>query len=61
MNVFTPTVIAMLALLMAALLAVMGVYLLVGLGWSLIAGAVALSVLAMILFRGIYRAQQISG
>ena len=61
MKLFTPTMVAMFALLLAALLAIVGVYLLAGLGWALIASAVPLLLLAVIIFRGMQRAQQIPG
>jgi len=60
MKLLNPAAIAVLALLMAALLAITGIYLLAGLAWCLIAGAVPLLLLAATLFRGIHRAQQIS-
>ena len=62
MKLFNPVVIAILLLHLAALLAIAGIYLLVGLGWALIAGAIPLAFLAFIIFRGINRAaQQIAG
>ena len=62
MKLFNPVVIAILLLHLAALLAIAGIYLLVGLGWALIAGAIPLALLAFIIFRGINRAaQQIAG
>lgn len=61
MKFFTPTVVAVLALLVGAGLAVMGVYLLAGPGWALIASAVPMLLLSIIIFRGMQRAQQIPG
>lgn len=61
MKYLTPQAVAWLALLAAGGLLIAGVYLLAGLGWSLIAGAVPLLLLALTIQRGLRRAQQIPG
>lgn len=53
-----PILIAFLALGLGAVLCIAGVYLLAGLGWALIAGAVPLLMLAATILRGMHRAQQ---
>lgn len=53
-----PILIAFLALGLGAALCIAGVYLLAGLGWALIAGAVPLLMLAATILRGMHRAQQ---
>lgn len=53
-----PILIAFLALGLGAALGIAGVYLLAGLGWALIAGAAPPLVLALIILRGVHRAQQ---
>lgn len=58
MKPITPQAAALLALLTGAGLAIAGVYLLAGLGWALIAGAVPLLLLAATILRGLHRAQQ---
>lgn len=58
MKHLSPPVAALLALLVGAGLAIAGVYRLAGLGWALITGAVPPLLLAMIILRGLYRAQQ---
>ena len=58
MKHLTPQAAALLALLAGAGLAIAGVYQLAGLGWALIAGAVALLLLAATILRGLHRAQQ---
>ena len=61
MKHITPQAIALLALLFGMGLVVAGVYLLAGLGWSLIAGSVPLWALAFVIQRGLNRAQQNTG
>lgn len=61
MNYFNPQTLALLALLIGMGLVIAGVYLLAGLGWSLIAGAVPLLALAFVIQRGLHRAKQIAG
>lgn len=58
MKPISPHAVAALALLLAAGLAIAGVYLLAGLGWALIAGAVPLLLFALTILRGLHRAKQ---
>ena len=58
MKHLTPPLLALLALLAGCALAVSGVYLLAGTGWALLAGAVPPLLFAMIILRGLKRAQQ---
>ena len=60
MKHITPQAVALLALLAGMGLVIAGVYLLAGLGWSLIAGAVPLLALAFVIQRGLHRAKQIT-
>ena len=53
-----PIHIVLLASVLGAGLAIAGVYQLAGLGWTLIAGAVPLLLLAAIIMRGLRRAQE---
>jgi hypothetical protein len=55
-----PLIYGVLALLIGIGLAVGGVYLLAGLGWSLIAGAVPCLLFAGFLFRGLVIAQAVA-
>lgn len=54
-TVASPQVLAPSALLAGVGLAVAGVYVLVGLGWALLAGAAPLLLLAVVLIRGLLR------
>lgn len=58
MKHLTPPLLALLALLTGCGMAVSGVYLLAGIGWALLAAAVPLLLFAMIILRGLKRAQQ---
>lgn len=61
MNFLNPIAVAVLVLLVGTGLAVAGVYLLAGPGWALIAGALPFLVFALVIFRGVRRAQQVPG
>ncbi|MDP3228388.1 MAG: hypothetical protein Q8N13_10490 [Acidovorax sp.] len=58
MKHLTPPLLALLALLAGCGMAVSGVYLLAGTGWALLAGACPLLLFALIILRGLKRAQQ---
>ena len=60
MTLITPVSVAVMALLAGCGLAIAGIYLLAGLGWSLIAGAAPLLLFAFLLLRGLQRAKQIT-
>lgn len=57
MTLLSPLALALMAALAACALMVAGVYLLAGLGWSLIAAAAPLFLLALILLRGLSHAE----
>lgn len=58
MTIFTPGTVALLSLVLGAGLAVAGIYLLAGLGWSLIGGAVPMLLLSLVILRGLHRAKE---
>lgn len=53
-----PILIVLLAVMLGVSLGIAGVYLLAGVGWALIAGAVPPLLLALIILRGLNRAKQ---